>query len=276
MSFDTNGGEPIDDLQTDENFQVTLPTPAREGFEFLGWYYSGEATPAGRTVDVVQNCTYVAGWKRIDPSAGLTSLSASKQTLDLYAANGSVYQIVDGLDNITYFPEEDKYVHASSASVVVTPAVSDGVTNVQVVASSTGGKWATPFVHPRLPGGIKLSDIYEVQIPYSYKGSNANVIGKPLVFFYKIGSTWRHLEGDMAFAATEEGRANTIRVKVGESLGAEYGPLKDKTISDWKFYFYGGTVTSTGFGNTGWNIGGTFVFYPLTLAKQSGLLLLVR
>lgn len=278
VSFDANGGVPIADMQTDANFQLTLPTPVRDGFTFLGWFYGGLGTAAGTTVDVVQDCTYAAGWTRTDPSAGLTQGDLPyKRLFDMYCANGSSYGIVGNLDGITYFPDEDRYVHTSSASVVVTPAVSAGETNVQVRASSSGSKWTTPFVHPRLPS-LKLSDICEVRILYSYTGSSGNVIGKPLVFYYKIGNTWRHLEGDAAFAATEAGAYNEIRVKVKDSLGDDYKTLKDESISDWKFYFYGGTAQDSGFKNDGWSIGGTFVFRPLELLADhpDGITIIIR
>ena len=283
VSLDANGGEPIDDLQTDENFQVTLPTPVREGFEFIGWFYNGVVTAAGSTIDIVQNCTYVAGWRRPDPGVGLISLSATKQLFDLHAANGGCYKVIGDLDGyaMSYYPNEnqsgkDRSVQSTgSFSVVVTPVESDGTTNFQVAVSSNGSLWRAPFIHPRLPT-LRLSDIYEVRIPYSYTGNHKSVIGKALMFYYKIGNTWRHLEGDAVFAATDAGCKNTIRVKVGESLGSDYNKLKDETISDWKFYFYEGTIGDSGLSMQGWNISGTFVFYPMILAKQSGLILLLR
>lgn len=38
VSFESNGGEQIEAIQTTSNTSLSLPNPIREGYEFLGWY----------------------------------------------------------------------------------------------------------------------------------------------------------------------------------------------------------------------------------------------
>ena len=277
-SFDANGGEPIADIVSDENLKVTLPTPVREGFTCLGWYQSnGQPTAPGTTVDLVANTTFVAGWRRIDPSVALTPGDRPyKRVLNLHTAYGNTYDVIVGYDR-GYYPLEDRTRSTISATVVITAPVENGVTNIQAAISNCGSSWVAPYVQLRFPA-LTLADIYEVRIPYSYVGTSSNVIDKPLVFYYKIGSTWRHLEGDTTLVASENGEYHTIKVKVGKALGEDFESLKDSAIADMKFYFYGGTANDSGFKSTAWSANGTFVFCPITFVSYPlpGLAILVR
>lgn len=57
VSFNTNGGEFLDDIYVKANTKVTI-IPKREGYEFIGWYYNGEKFTKG----IDANYTLVAKW----------------------------------------------------------------------------------------------------------------------------------------------------------------------------------------------------------------------
>ena len=57
VSFNTNGGEVLDDIYVKANTKVTI-IPKREGYEFIGWYYNGEKFTKGIDADYI----LVAKW----------------------------------------------------------------------------------------------------------------------------------------------------------------------------------------------------------------------
>ena len=62
LSFDVNGGnEPITAITVTYDKSFTLPTPARTGYTFVGWYYNGNAVADG-TWKYVKNIELTAQW----------------------------------------------------------------------------------------------------------------------------------------------------------------------------------------------------------------------
>lgn len=59
ISFNTNGGEYIDDIYVSANETIKV-IPKREGYEFVGWYYNGEKFD--RKID--NNYCLVAKWTK--------------------------------------------------------------------------------------------------------------------------------------------------------------------------------------------------------------------
>ena len=57
VSFNTNGGEVLDDIYVKANTKITI-IPKREGYEFIGWYYNGEKFTKGIDADYI----LVAKW----------------------------------------------------------------------------------------------------------------------------------------------------------------------------------------------------------------------
>ncbi|MDE6293076.1 MAG: InlB B-repeat-containing protein, partial [Clostridiales bacterium] len=66
LSFDTMGGEDIENVTLDIGIEYTLPTPVREGYSFEGWYiskdYSGESVAA---ITVENNAQFYAKWEKL-------------------------------------------------------------------------------------------------------------------------------------------------------------------------------------------------------------------
>ncbi|MBO5481416.1 MAG: InlB B-repeat-containing protein [Clostridia bacterium] len=101
-TFNTNGGNAIQEAVVDEGQTYTLPIPVREGYRFDGWYltetFDGEAIT---TADGMTSQTYYAKWTQafaltLDANGG--TVSAPKLYL---AAGENVYSAVSA-----YIPEK--------------------------------------------------------------------------------------------------------------------------------------------------------------------------
>ena len=62
VSFDSNGGSACDSMGIADAY-LTLPTPVREGYEFLGWYYGDALISNNEAPKVASDHTLVAKWK---------------------------------------------------------------------------------------------------------------------------------------------------------------------------------------------------------------------
>ncbi len=85
LVFETNGAQSIQDAKLEENSSYTLPIPAREGYEFQGWYLNADFSGSPVTSVVAKaDATYYAKWEKlyevkIDLNGGFASwYSASK------------------------------------------------------------------------------------------------------------------------------------------------------------------------------------------------------
>ncbi len=64
IAFDTNGGSVIANITIRSGQTISLPTPQKDGFEFLGWYINpnDETTLVTNTNTISKNTTLVAKW----------------------------------------------------------------------------------------------------------------------------------------------------------------------------------------------------------------------
>ena len=70
VHFELDGGTGVSDLKTDRI--ETEPTPTKEGYTFLGWYFDGGfAKKASFPLEVTSNITLYAKWEENEP-AGIT------------------------------------------------------------------------------------------------------------------------------------------------------------------------------------------------------------
>lgn len=61
ISFNTNGGELLDNIKVNENKTITnVPTPVRTGYKFIGWYYHGSEFNLNTIIN--QDYVLVAKW----------------------------------------------------------------------------------------------------------------------------------------------------------------------------------------------------------------------
>ena len=70
VHFELEGGRGVSDLKTDRS--ETEPTPTKDGYTFLGWYFDGGfANKASFPLEVTGNITLYAKWEENEP-AGIT------------------------------------------------------------------------------------------------------------------------------------------------------------------------------------------------------------
>lgn len=81
-SFDTDGGKAIEDMTFDYDSTISLPTPEKEGYTFLGWTWNGQDTPKKGTVSHVtkENLKFTAHWEKKED----TSKDDSKDSSDSF------------------------------------------------------------------------------------------------------------------------------------------------------------------------------------------------
>jgi uncharacterized repeat protein (TIGR02543 family) len=61
ISFNSNGGNVIDDIRINANTKLSdVPTPVREGYKFLGWYYHGKHFNFNDVIN--QDYVFTARW----------------------------------------------------------------------------------------------------------------------------------------------------------------------------------------------------------------------
>ncbi len=88
LSFETNGGAPIEEIVAVVGDEVQLPTPEREGYSFEGWYENADLSGNAVTSVVAESSkTFYAKWEQmyeIKLELGGGQLSAPK----LYAKEG--------------------------------------------------------------------------------------------------------------------------------------------------------------------------------------------
>ena len=65
ITFDTNGGEPLDAITYTVEDEITLPIPVRAGYDFVGWTdeENGEMQNATIPKGTMGDKMYIAGWK---------------------------------------------------------------------------------------------------------------------------------------------------------------------------------------------------------------------
>ena len=73
IKFETDGGEPVEDMTVEKNEKVTLPTTVKDGFNFLGWY--NEEEKMEEEVKFKKDVTLTAKWEEIPKEAKTMEVS---------------------------------------------------------------------------------------------------------------------------------------------------------------------------------------------------------
>lgn len=87
VSFDSEGGAPVDPVHADYGQKVTLPVPSRPGFQFMGWF----TTPDGKgerlsELTLTTDTTVYASWKKAIPITDLTPAHKTERNI-LFRSN---------------------------------------------------------------------------------------------------------------------------------------------------------------------------------------------
>lgn len=107
VSFDTNGGNTIDDLKVlDGETLSTLPSPEKDGYTFKGWYLDGEKVELGAII--TKDITLVAKWEKnasedddvISDSITSTTTNTTNTTTNVSTVKYTVTFDTDGAGTI--------------------------------------------------------------------------------------------------------------------------------------------------------------------------------
>lgn len=98
LSFNTNGGNDISSISLDSKESYNLPTPTKEGYEFIGWYlnsdFSGEMITS---ITIKSDTTVYAKWEQLYKIT-LDLDGGNLSTTSIYAKNGdNIYSLVKDL-----------------------------------------------------------------------------------------------------------------------------------------------------------------------------------
>lgn len=86
ISFDTAGGKYIEKLNVVDGEKIEeIPTPVKDGYKFLGWYYNNEKFDF--ETKVTKNIMLVAKWEKVETKE--EQVKVTKYTVKFDADNGS-------------------------------------------------------------------------------------------------------------------------------------------------------------------------------------------
>lgn len=109
LVFDENGGSDVDDISAVAGDKITLPTPAREGFLFAGWYTAERAQYTSTTMPA-EGLALKAGWYK-EKSETVVVINSQKYDTTY---SGDVPQTKD----LCYTFDYKKYFSDNEAHVV--------------------------------------------------------------------------------------------------------------------------------------------------------------
>lgn len=64
--FDSDGGSKVDDMIVTKNTSVTLPTPTKDGYEFVGWFDEDSKRISASHV-FTKDLNLKASWNKVEP-----------------------------------------------------------------------------------------------------------------------------------------------------------------------------------------------------------------
>ena len=105
ITFDTQGGDPIDPMVVQSGMTVTLPEASRDGYVFDGWYTEAEAGEKVDTLTVEADVTVYARWTEADGQETMYTITYQD------GADGTIFEdvvySVKENDPTPVFGEED-------------------------------------------------------------------------------------------------------------------------------------------------------------------------
>ena len=153
VKFDTNGGNEVyEDIQVIENTTITLPTPTKEGYDFVGWYYNYELIESG--IWTLENVTLVAKWEetkytitfdtnggiKIDPIVKKANAIVSLPTPIKEGYKFLGWYINDQKQNITFMPAQDLILVAKWENIAEKEALTNAIKEARAIISGTKAK----------------------------------------------------------------------------------------------------------------------------------------
>ena len=124
ITFNTNGGNKVESQNVVEGNSITLPTPTKTGYTFIGWYTDSALTNKINTIDFTPttNITLFAKWEESTTtgtwitfnefSEGIISTSTTINGITIYPKSGKEAKIVS-LKNTLLDSRVKNYVYLS-------------------------------------------------------------------------------------------------------------------------------------------------------------------
>ncbi len=127
ITFDSAGGNLIDNLSVVYNCEFVLPTPVRDGYDFAGWYYNSDRIESG-TYNFTSSINLTARWNAIFKVQNSGSTCAITGLTDYGKQNYTEIIIPNQIDgfNVTAIGD-DAFENRSSLTSITIP---DSVTSI--------------------------------------------------------------------------------------------------------------------------------------------------
>ncbi|MCD7746703.1 MAG: leucine-rich repeat protein [Lachnospiraceae bacterium] len=166
VTFDANGGSVSTETATViyASTYGTLPTPARDGYSFLGWYTSsssGTQVTEGTTVQTAGNHSLYAHWIEQTETQTITVSSATKNATikQAYVKNGTFSLGASAQGGLTYTSSNNKIATVSSGGEVTMKGY--GTVKITITAAPSGEykQTSTTITLTVKPKKMKISSV---------------------------------------------------------------------------------------------------------------------
>ena len=241
VSFDSNGGSDCASMGVADAY-LTLPTPEKEGYEFLGWYYNDTLISSGEAPKVAGDHTLVAKWKsenevwitveldsngdgsadsqvQFNPAEGMVYPSLPTPTMDGYKFIGWTYNGTSVTAGSAVTADGDHMLTAQWAKLYT----------VSVSTSSATVSGVTD--------GDKIAVGESVKITISYSQSNSKKVtvtdstGKEIASGTGTSLTFTMPDSDVTISASSEGSCIAAGTLVTLADGTQK-KVEDLTMED--------------------------------------------
>ncbi len=96
IAFDTLNGTPINPIEIEENNHIdNIPTPTKEGYEFIGWYYQNKEFDFNKPI--TSNLVLIAKYQKINSTKNMITISfntnGANQIEDIEIEKGSIIKM---------------------------------------------------------------------------------------------------------------------------------------------------------------------------------------
>lgn len=111
ISFNSKGGNDIDDIQVTVGSSVTLPVPEREGYTFTGWYNGDVEYTVETTSNIKDNIVLTAKWEKkieTEPTPTSKSIKISFDSREGSKVNSITVKCTDNVATIPTLPKPTK------------------------------------------------------------------------------------------------------------------------------------------------------------------------
>ncbi len=119
VTFNANGGSVTPKSKTVKYNSTygSLPTPTRDGYKFLGWYYNNQKITSSSIVKVASNHTLIARWEASEYSLQVNTLNGTVSAKNIKITDKNNNDITDESNFVKVVCKGDANTHCLKASV---------------------------------------------------------------------------------------------------------------------------------------------------------------